>query len=280
MMSWGTPRRRVTCASRFAMLLWLASSTVTVAADAQTLGGRLLGRGSNRPIGLAIVTLVAENTGDMVAATVTDDLGRFSLTSPEPGSFLLRASAFGYGTSTAGSIFNLGPDGEMTVDFRIDPRPVALDGLVVSTHRLESRHNLIASGFLARLNRGLGHFITPFEIENSRALSTVELFEGIPGVSLMKVYGRSSSQGNAGHMIVLRGTSAAALCFPKYYLDGAAIDFITGELNTAVPLSAIEAIEIYSGPSEIPVQYSMPDREPGGGWTVPCGVVVLWTRSR
>lgn len=274
-MSWGTPRRRVTCASRFAMLLWLASSTVTVAADAQTLGGRLLGRGSNRPIGLAIVTLVAENTGDMVAATITDDLGRFSLTSPEPGSFLLRASAFGYGTSTAG-IFDLGPDGEMTVDFRIDPRPVALDGLVVSTHRLESRHNLIASGFLARLNRGLGHFITPFEIENSLAVSTVQLFEGIPGVSLMRVYGLRS----ADRMIVLRGTSAAALCFPKYYLDGVAIDLITAELNTAAPLSAIEAIEIYSGPSEIPAQYSMPDREPGGGWTAPCGVIVLWTRSR
>ena len=139
---------------------------------------------------------------------------------------------------------------------------------------------MVASGFLARLNRGLGHFITPFEIENSRARSTVELLEGIPGVSLMKVYGRSASQGNGGHMIVLRGISAEALCFPKYYLDGVAIDLITGELNTAAPLSAIEAIEIYSGPSEIPAQYSMPDRGPGGSWTVPCGVIVLWTRSR
>ncbi len=81
-------------------------------------------------------------------------------------------------------------------------------------------------------------------------------------------------------MIVLRGTGAEALCFPKYYLDGVARELITGELNTAVPLSGIEAIEIYSGPSEIPAQYSMPDRGPGGSWSAPCGVIVLWTRSR
>ena len=63
-------------------------------------------------------------------------------------------------------------------------------------------------------------------------------------------------------------------------LDGAVIDLATDELNAAVPISAIEAIEIYSGPSEIPAQYSGTVRQPGGAWTVPCGVVVMWTRRR
>ena len=78
-------------------------------------------------------------------------------------------------------------------------------------------------------------------------------------------------------VIVLRGSGAAALCYPRYYLDGAAIDLGTDELNAAVPISAIEALEIYSGASEIPAQCSGTYRHPGGAWTVPCGVVVLWT---
>jgi len=233
---------------------------VPVVAHAQTLGGRLLGRGTDRPIELAVVTMV-EETGDRVAVTITDDLGRFSLTSPKVGSFYLTASAFGYETSSAG-IFDLGRDAEMTVDFRVEPRPVAVEGLSISTHANESRRNLVASGFLDRLSRGIGKFITPFEIENSRARSTVELFEGIPSVSLANLK-RSST---TSRVIVLRGTGAAAACYPRYYLDGAAIDLGTDELNAAVPIEASEAIEIYSGASEIPAQY-LGDL-PTAGWCV------------
>ncbi|HZD03740.1 MAG TPA: carboxypeptidase-like regulatory domain-containing protein, partial [Longimicrobiales bacterium] len=108
---------------------------------AQTIRGYLLESGSDHPIEAGLVVLLTE-AGDSVTSTVTDEDGYFSLTSPEPGSFRLLAVALGYRRTPAG-IFDLGEDGEMSVEFRIAPRPLPLDEILASVDQPAMDHELV-----------------------------------------------------------------------------------------------------------------------------------------
>ncbi|NIQ54774.1 MAG: hypothetical protein GWM92_01090, partial [Gemmatimonadetes bacterium] len=61
-----------------------------------------------------------------VTHALTDRRGYFSVTSPDPGSFTLLGSGFGYDIRRVG-IFDLGMGGEVTVEFRLSPSPTPLD---------------------------------------------------------------------------------------------------------------------------------------------------------
>ena len=49
-------------------------------------------------------------------------------------------------------------------------------------------------------------------------------------------------------------------------------------IEVIAPLAMIDAIEIYRRPAEIPIEYGMTASGdvPGG----PCGIVVIWTKTR
>jgi hypothetical protein len=147
--------------SSTAIIIAVAIGLTFVPLSAQTISGRLLDSETNRPVDLGLVMMFTES-GDSVTETITNQDGYFSLTSPDPGSFLLLASAYGYRETPAG-VFELGEDGEMTVAFSVRPEPLALDGVLVALDRPVFDHKLIRQGFVRRLQRGLGHFMTPYE---------------------------------------------------------------------------------------------------------------------
>ena len=241
-----------------AFSLSLASS-----ADAQTIRGILMESGSDRRIQLGEMVLVGEG-GDTIDVTYSDDNGGFELTSDEPGDFIVLADALGYGAMAAG-VFELGPGAEMTIQYRMDPFALPIEDLVVEFNRPITQHSLVRNGFVARFNRGLGHFITPHMIEESPAFRTEDLFRNIVGVSVQ-------SPGFGSDQIRLR-TIGGALCDPLIYIDGVrsmsgAIGMTLGNL---VPFNQISGIEIYRRPSEIPLEYGM-------GGTTFCGVIVVWTK--
>ena len=120
-------------------------------------------------------------------ATVGDERGAFSLTAPEPGSFLLLAGALGYHETPAG-VFELGRDGVVTVRYGLSPRPLPLDELVVSLDRPTLEHHLVRRGYVRRFQRGLGVFVTPYMIERSAARSTEQLVAGLPGIRVGSAY--------------------------------------------------------------------------------------------
>ena len=147
--------------------------------------------GVDRPIVLGEMVLVGEG-GDTIDVTYTDDNGNFALSSELPGDFLVLADALGYGAMAAG-VFELGPDGEMSIEYRMNPFALPIEDLVVEFNRPVSQHSLVQNGFVARYNRGVGHFITPFMIEDSPALRTEDLFRNIPDVSVRPIeIGRAS----------------------------------------------------------------------------------------
>ena len=240
---------------------------------AQTIEGRLLDADSGRPIDLGVLILITEE-GDTVRMAASTPDGRFSVTAPEPGSFLLRASALGYAEREEG-VFELGPGSRVGVELRIAPRPMELDGILVSTDQPAARHPLVLNGFVERYRQGIGHFITPRDLERTVYRDTESLFHFIPGIRVVS-QSRSTVQGRT----VLGPTTERVLmrnawgsCVPRMYVDGVLTGYSAemGErLSNVVDIGWIEAVEIYTRPAQVPARY-------GGVTRNDCGVIVFWT---
>ncbi len=273
--SMSAPRGRVRTAGLFGLLL-AAVCLAPPGTAAQTLNGTLMEVESDQPISLGLIIMMTES-GDSVTSTVTDGRGRFSISSEEPGSFVLIASAFGF-KETAAGVFELGADASMDIEFRIAAAPMPIDGLLVSLQRPVLEHNLVRNGFVRRITRGLGRFITPADIEKSAARTSADLFRGIPGVYVTRPGGALASyQGD-----LVRMASQNDYCAPTIYLDGARMSpAMTNDmpLDVLAPIQSIDAIEIYRRPSEIPIEYGMTASGQSGG-AGPCGVLVIWTKTR
>ncbi len=229
---------------------------------AQAIDGILLERATNRPINLGLVTLFTAD-GDSVQSVLTDTEGRFLVESPRPGEFLLSASALGYKPTVASSVFTLAEGGLMSLEFRIQRQAIELGGITVEARAsLIQQHKLVRNGFVDRLRRGFGRFITPGEIERSSALSTGELLARTGRVTTRYAVG--------GDRILMLGSRG--YCTPTVYLDGIRL-FMEGiALDAIAPISVLEAAEIYRSTNEAPIRY--------GGGMAGCGVIVLWTKGR
>ncbi len=240
----------------------------------QTITGTLMEVDSDRAISLGLIILMTES-GDSVTSGVTNAQGRFSLTAPEGGSFLVIASAFGFKETSAG-VFEIGDGGEMNIEFRIAPAPMAIDGILIALQRPVLQHNLITSGFVRRITRGLGRFITPYVIENSSARTSAELFRGIPGVFVNPVGGGFGPGAFMGGVVQM--SSQDGFCNPTIYVDG--IRMPEGMvIDNVAPIDVIDAAEIYRRPSEIPIEYAMTASNSSISSGV-CGVLVIWTKRR
>lgn len=267
----------VTLARRVRNVALVAALTGAFAAPAQgqTIKGTLMEVETGQPISLGLVIMMTEE-GDSITSGVTNGQGQFEVSASEAGSFVLIASAFGFKETPAG-VFELGPGGEMDVEFRIAAAPMPIDGLIVSLQRPVLQHQLVKNGFVRRYTRGLGAFLTPVMIEESAARSTADLFRGIPGVLLqLPGGGLNAFSGEA-----LRLTGTGQFCTPTIYMDGARMNVTMTQdmpIEVIAPLAMVDAIEIYRRPSEIPIEYGMTSSGNVSGG--PCGIVVIWTKTR
>ncbi len=146
---------------------------------AQTINGTLMEVDRDTPISLGLIIMMTED-GDSITAAVTDARGRFRVEADEPGAFVLIASAFGFKETKVG-IFDLGDGGSMDIEFRVATKAMPIDGILVELQRPAIQHSLIRNGYVRRLQRGLGHFITPYDIENSLACATETCSAASPG---------------------------------------------------------------------------------------------------
>jgi hypothetical protein len=246
--------------STFAMLL-LASALATGSVAAQTVRGTLLERDTGRPIPYALVQLLGER-GDTIATALTGTNGFFVLNSKTAGAFYLSASALGFQDGRAG-ILDIGDGGEMSLEFRLRPRAVELEGIMVNLPAGVVREGyLVSNGFYGRLLEGSGQFITPADIEKSHALRASELLYNISRVDVIQEGGRSR--------ITMQGTMGT--CAPPIWVDGVLISRDGSDLDQIVNMLSIEALEVYRGPAEVPLQW-------GGTNSTGCGVIVAWTRQ-
>lgn len=114
------------------LLLVLAACLPTNVA-AQTLTGSVLEEGRNTPVAGAVVSLV-DRKGKRRAETISDAHGRFLLTLPEAGEYVVEASAPGY-ARTSSPLFSMTLEGSIPFDLMLQPIPIGLEGLEVSVER-------------------------------------------------------------------------------------------------------------------------------------------------
>ena len=246
-------------------------------ASSQTVRGRLLERDTDRPIALALVLLLG-GPADTVARAVTDDQGRFSLASPVAGDFIIQAVALGYESRRAG-VFELGPGGEISVDFRIAPDPLAIAGLDVNREWAVAEPPLVRNGFFERLTQGNGTYFTPRDLELTRHTRLTDLLADVSFLTVVNAY--------PSDRVLIQ--SGGALCTPAILVDGVLASVIEGQrrrpgapnevsgsegnVEALVSLRDVEAIEVYRTAQALPTQFGMANQ-------TPCGAIVIWTKRR
>ena len=234
------------------LLAWAAP------ASAQTIQGSLRDRESDRPIGFGRLVLLTP-AGDSVASAMANQDGLFSISARQAGSYYLKATALGYKETTAG-IFDLDVGGSISLQFRIYTAPITLEGIVASVPERVRPAELIRNGFYDRMTAGMGRFLTPADIDKARALTPSELLLNIPRVNVP-----------VAPDDVITMLSPFGDCGPMLYVDG----ILVSRAPTARELPSvvdIEAIEVYRGAAEVPLQW-------GGTAAQGCGVIVIWTKG-
>jgi hypothetical protein len=105
-----------------------------------------------------------------------------------------------------------------------------------------------------------GTFITRSEIENARARTMTDLLRRrVPGAQVVPTR-------NGGTRVFMRGNTSRR-CPPQLFVHATPY---SGELDDFPP-DAVEALEVYSGSSELP-----PELNVGRAM---CGAIVIWTRD-
>lgn len=240
----------------------LAEGTTVVVASGETSGasrdtvlrgpGRLTGtvlNESNRPVRDAIVEVVRT-----AISTSTDTAGRFQLANLPVGTHALEVRRIGFAPQRIP--VHLASRSPSIVSVVLE-KPVRMLDAVRVTETVYSRRQ---TEFERRRRRGFGHFISREDLERRAASQLSDILRTVPGV---RVY--SSPTGNV--IVFQRGSSFSGPCRPTVYLDGMRLG-TNEDLDFLANVSSLEAVEVYTGAGQAPVEFS------SGG----CGSLVLWTR--
>jgi len=111
--------------------------------------------------------------------------------------------------------------------------------------------------FERRRSQGRGQYLTRSQIEAMGASTLQDAVRAMRGVNL----------DCAGTRCSIRMARAPMRCPPEYIVD----ERVDNMFGPTVPVRDIEALEVYTGPAEVPGEFA--------GRNAGCGVVVIWTRS-
>jgi outer membrane receptor for ferrienterochelin and colicins len=199
-----------------------------------------------RPIQGARIRLVGT-----IHAVTTDASGIFAFADLDPGQYVIQAAAIGF--TTMSSPLLLRERETLEVEFEALEEAVRLPELSV-----EEQANHGPADWIRRKSEGRGRYITRKAIEDRRAATIADALRIVPGVRI---------ECRGAVVCAVRMARSPRGCGPGYFMDGIPTDPAALWLT---PVTQIEGIEVYSGPSETP-----PELEGAGSR---CGAIALWTR--
>jgi hypothetical protein len=201
-------------------------------------------------------------------ATTTDERGAFHIRPPAPGPHVLQIRHIGFAPARVGVGAREAETTVVTIALQVRPVPVA----ELRVHAERALEPL--PGFERRRRRGIGHLMTRADIDAQRPARTTDIFNGVPGVAVIRSY--------LGPVLRMRGAAPVFHrgevyeCQVQYLIDGAPAYAVHPSepimIDQVVRPIDIEALEIYRSSSEVPAEF----RRAGSD----CGVVVIWTRNR
>jgi len=253
-----------------AVLLFAASPAV-----GQILRGTVLDSSSGRPVaGAHVIVLVDVRT--TVGNVVTGADGVFAFRLPAVGAYQVRVSRLGYSPKMTEPI---GVDSSFltSVQLQLVPSAVPLDPLTVAAEHVVVEKQLpylADAGVYDRRHKGFGHFLTRSDIEKRDPQLMTNALRGLSGVQVVctgrRLPVRCDVLMPAAATMFFRG-----VCLPSVVLDGVAlrvggVGSPSATLDDLLNPFNIEAIEVYTSPAGVPVQYS--------GYMSPCGAIIAWSR--
>lgn len=214
--------------------------------------------------------------------------GGFSFLDLAPGHYRLSAVRLGY-RDTTGPFVELQEGDSVEVEFRIAQEAVLLEPLTVTASARPWYEHLKPpalweyyerSEYLSRIGRG--QFLDSEDLEALQGMPVTMAVATLPGMQAVA----SESSGARFHLLGRMGCDAlffvngrqVRLRAPLSREDPDDVDFVPGPqkldwfVDDFVSMAEVEAIEIYSGASELPGEFH------GFSGGANCGAVVVWTK--
>lgn len=243
-------------ASRYAAAA-LAALVVSLAfpASAARAQGRIDGVVRDTA-GTGVVGAQIRVAGSNVRAE-SDEQGAFTLLSVPAGRTELQVRRLGFAPETQSVDVGNGAMAKVTIVLHEVAREIAP---VVVRAQKEHQYTGYLAGFYQRRDRGFGRFITSEQIDRRNPRRLTDMLRTIPGITI-------SPDRVGGSRVRIRGNS----CWPAVWLDG--MPAVAAEFDVdGVDPGDVAGMEIYSGASEVPVEYVVPF-----GPTA-CGTILIWTK--
>lgn len=235
----------------------------------QEFRGRIYDADS-RTIVTGVTIYIKEAASRSVIASFTaDSTGSFVAKLPRAGKYFIQTDRLGYSQSTS-QVLEVAPDEVVEIAMLLSVHPLTVEPLNVTARSQPHNPYLEASGFYARKESGVGHFLTRAEVQRYSRLQVSEALRHVPGVRMVRVDGRRFDA-------MISRASYARRCLPAIFLDGVLSRGGGPQkptdvaLDDLLPATEIEGIEIYSGPAQSPSAFSR---------YADCGVIVIWTKRR
>jgi hypothetical protein len=221
---------------------------------AQTTG-TLIGRivtADGSPIANARITVRGTALGTVAASD-----GGFRLTGVPSENQTLDVKRLGYRPSAL--VFDVLAGETLHLEVVLATVPLALDTVEVRSGAAVTPG---MRGFEERRSRGPGVFLRRDDIVKMQPRVLTDVFRRLPGLQVRPV------RGGLGNNVSVQARGSE--CPMTFYLNGSTFPLPADQpINDYVAPEEVVAIEVYSGSSEIPVQFSSNTR---------CGVIMLWTR--
>ena len=250
---------------RGVVVLLFASALPSAAESQGSIAGRVLSDSTRAPVPAAEL-IIAGTT----LSVMTDSSGRFVLRDVPAGMRLLIVRALGFRPDTS--------DVEL-FDNESLSREVFLKRRITTLGEVSVRDSAPTLG-TAKLSEfderrraaAGGKFLDSTLIAKWENRKTGDLLSTVSGVDVQRQRSAAFLIGSRAPPSIVAGTGMRPPpCFMDIYLDGApvALGNTAFDVNS-LGLNHVSAIEVYSGPANIPAKYNRTSKG--------CGVVLIWTR--
>lgn len=257
---------------------------------AQTLIGRMVDDGSGAPVADVEVRLLDAAGNPTGQRRVSSATGGFVFLDLEPSYYRLHAARLGY-RETTGPFVQLQPGDSVEVEFRIAQEAILIEPITVTASARPWYEHLKSpvlweyyerAEYLSRIGRGT--FLDGEDLDNLQGMPLSMAVATLPGMQAVT----SDDSGSRFHLVGRMG------CDALFFMNGrqvrlraplsrqdttdAIFDLAPGPqkldwfVDDFVSMSEVEAIEVYSGASELPGEFH------GFSGGANCGAVVVWTK--
>lgn len=227
-----------------------ARFVLPVNAPHAAVAGRVIDHGTGQSVASAGVRLAGFKD-----ALLTREDGTFRFERVPAGRYLISVEHIAF--LTMHDTIRVEAGSRMEATIRLAPTVISVAPLEVTIRsiRLES------AGFYSRQDRHIGTFMTRSAIEGMHLQRTSDVLRRLAGIQFR--------ESRLGTVAMSRGN-----CPFRFVVDGARIS--PGVSIDDVAAQAIEGIEVYMGPSQVPAEFTAITVDPNAH----CGVIVVWTRNR